>query len=93
MSFKGRKIIENLPEWQIKFFCYSTYFCKNLEQYLFKQNISIEELSKKIDLSDYKIKEMLTGHYDFNIKEITKLELLFSGYYDIYKKELLIEKI
>jgi len=30
--------------------------------------------------------------HDFSVEEMTKIDLLFEGHYDIYEKKLLIEK-
>ncbi len=52
------------------------------------------DLSKKIDVEHKTVKSMLDDVYvhDFSVEEMTKIDLLFEGHYDIYEKKLLIEK-
>lgn len=55
--------------------------------------MTIEQMSVKIGVKEKAAKSMLSGRYNFTIEEMTKLELLFSGNYDIYDRKLLTEKI
>ena len=56
--------------------------------------MTTKDLSKKIDIKHNDIKLMLNDVYvyNFSVEEMSKLDLLFEGHYDIYEKKLLIEK-
>lgn len=90
---EGNEIGNNIPDWQIRFFAYSTTIADQIRAYLSKKKMTINELAEKVSFPKGKAKSMLSGHYDFSIEEMAKLDLLFTGHYDLYEKQLLIEKI
>tara|TARA_Y100000389_G_scaffold202649_1_gene248563 strand:- start:2660 stop:2968 length:309 start_codon:yes stop_codon:yes gene_type:complete len=81
-------------EWERKLILYCNFISDRLKSYLAKKNMTTKDLSKKIDIKHNDVKLMLNDVYvyNFSIEEMSKLDLLFEGHYDIYEKELLIEK-
>jgi hypothetical protein len=86
------KIGDNLPDWQVRFFAYSVTMADMIRSYLAKKKMTTDDMSEKVGFTKTKAKQMLSGHYNFDIEEMTKLELMFNGHYDTYEKMLLIEK-
>lgn len=82
-------------EWERKLIIYCNFISDVLKSYLIKKNMTTEDLSRKIDISQDDIKLMLNDVYvyNFSVEEMAKLDLLFEGHYDIYEKKLLIEKM
>lgn len=82
-------------DWEKKLITYSNFISDRLKSYLIKKNMTTEDLSKKIGISKDTSKLMLHDVfvYNFSIEEISKLDLLFEGHYDVYEKKLLIEKL
>ena len=93
MRNESRKIENKIPEWQVRVFAYSVFIADKIRSFLKKKNITTNELADKVGFSREKAKRMLSGSYDFSVEEMTKLDLLFSGHYDLYEKKLLTEKI
>jgi hypothetical protein len=87
----------SMPEqdWEKKLITYSNFISDRLKSYLAKKNMTTEVLSKKIGISNDTAKLMLHDIYVYNysIEEISKLDLLFEGHYDVYEKKLLIETV
>jgi hypothetical protein len=88
----GNRISDNIPEWQLKYFSYSTTFADSISDYLKEKNISKEQLSIFFETTIEVVEKMLSGHYDFNLMEMVRIELLLNNHYLSYKKELIIEK-
>jgi hypothetical protein len=88
----GNRISDNIPEWQLRFFSYSTTLADSICDYLKEKNISKEQLSIFFDIKIEEVESMLSGHYDFNLMEMVRIELLLNNHYLSYKKELIIEK-
>lgn len=82
-------------EWERKLILYCNFISDRLKSYLAKKNMTTKELSKKIDISHESAKLMLDDVYvyNFNLEEMSKLDLLFEGHYDVYEKKILIEKL
>lgn len=74
---------------------YCNFISDRLKSYVAKKNITLEELSKKIDIPTDVAKRMIDDVYvyNFSVEEMAKLDLLFSGHYDFYEKKLLTEKL
>lgn len=81
-------------DWERKLVLYCNFITDRLKSYLLKKNMTSKDLSKKIDVEHKIVKSMLDDVYvyDFSVEEMTKIDLLFEGHYDIYEKKLLIEK-
>lgn len=90
---KKNKIGENIPDWQIRFFAYSVNLADQVRVYLSRKKMTTNQMAEKIGITKKSAKSMLSGRYNFSTEEMAKLELLFSGNYDIYERKLLIEKI
>jgi len=93
MRNESRKIGNKIPEWQVRFFAYSVFISDKIRSFLKKKNMTTNELADKVGFSREKAKRMLSGSYDFSVEEMAKLDLLFSGHYDLYEKKLLTEKV
>jgi hypothetical protein len=90
---KGNRIVDNIPEWQLRFFHYSVSISDRIKEYLSRKKMTTDMMAEKVGFPKHKAKRMLSGYYDFNIEEMAKLDLLFSGHYDTYEKKLLIERM
>lgn len=88
----GNRIGDNIPEWQLKYFSYSTTLADSISDYLKEKNISKEQLSIFFEIEIEDVEKMLSGHYDFNLMEMVKIELLLNNHYLPYTRELIIEK-
>ena len=89
---EDRNLLNQAPDWQVRFHIYSANIADNIRAYLSKKKMTTEDLSKKVGFTKSKSKHMLSGSYDFSIEEMANLELLFAGHYDRYEKKLLTEK-
>jgi DNA-binding XRE family transcriptional regulator len=90
---KGNRIAENIPEWQLSFFQYSVSISDKIKEFLTRKKMTTDMMAEMIGISKQEAKNMLSGCYDFNLCEMIKLEMFFSGFYSICEKKLLIEKI
>ena len=94
-DFRYNKYSTPSQEWERKLILYCNFISDRLKSYLGKKNMSTKGLSKKIDISHESAKLMIDDVYvyNFSLDEMSKLDLLFEGHYDIYEKKLLIETI
>ena len=94
-SYRYSKYSTPEQDWEKKLITYSNFISDRLKSYLIKKNMTTEDLSKKIGISNDTCKLMLHDVYvyNFSIEEISKLDLLFEGHYDVYEKKLLTEKL
>jgi hypothetical protein len=88
----GNRICDLIPKHKAIFFAYSTTIADSISDYLKEKNISKEDLAGFFGISIEKVNKMLSGHYDFDLMEIVKVEFLLNNHYLVYQKELIIEK-
>jgi hypothetical protein len=88
----GNRICDLISKDKVKFFAYSTFIADSISTYLKEKNLSKEDLAGFFEISIEKVNKMFSGHYDFDLREMIKIELLLSNHYLVYQKELIIEK-
>ena len=88
----GNRIFDLISKDKVKFFAYSTLIADSISDYLKEKNISKEQLSIFFETTIESVNKMFSGHYDFNLMEMVRIELLLSNHYLSYKKDLIIEK-
>lgn len=88
----GNRIVDNIPDWQRDFFSYSTTLANFISNYIKEKNISKEQVSVFFETTIKDVENMLSGHYDFNLMEMVKIDLLLNNHYLSYTRELIIEK-